>query len=212
MRDGTFTCASRGLRVELTGRSAHAAQPETGNNPAAAMARLVLLFGDLPAALATDGELMFATVVGANVGGRNFGVVPDRAELCVTLRSETDVTMARLVEWCEARARKVASEHGLELSLAYQDVFDATVNAPGAVETVRRASDGMPLAEAEVPFRWSEDFGRFTRVADGAFFGLGAGEGMPALHNDNYDFPDELVGAGSRVFLRIVDACLARPG
>ena len=35
--------------------------------------------------------------------------------------------------------------------------------------------------------------------------GVGAGTDGPQLHNDDYDFPDELIERGSTVFLRIVD-------
>ena len=63
----------------------------------------------------------------------------------------------------------------------------------------------MAVTEADTAFRWSEDFGRFTQVGDGAFFGLGAGIGTPDLHNEDYDFPDALIEKGAAVFLRIID-------
>ncbi len=33
-------------------------------------------------------------------------------------------------------------------------------------------------------------------------FFLGAGEHTPALHNPDYDFPDDLIPLGSRIFMR----------
>lgn len=78
------------------------------------------------------------------------------------------------------------------------------MNAPAAVDTIRQACRDLDVREAEQPFRWSEDFGRFTQVAEGAFFGLGAGTGIPDLHHRDYDFPDALIDAGARTFLRIV--------
>ena len=33
-------------------------------------------------------------------------------------------------------------------------------------------------------------------------FFLGAGKEYPALHNPDYDFPDDLVPIGARVFMR----------
>jgi metal-dependent amidase/aminoacylase/carboxypeptidase family protein len=56
----------------------------------------------------------------------------------------------------------------------------------------------------DVPFGWSEDFGHFTASAKGALFGLGAGESHPALHNPDYDFPDELIAAGVELFGEIL--------
>lgn len=207
VRDGPFTCASRGLSVTLGGTPAHAAQPETGASPARAMADLVAELHDLPAGLADSGELLFATVVGASLGGRNFGVSPGRAEVHATLRSATDTTMSRLVTHCESLAAELGARDGLDVACHYADVFDATINAPAAVDTIRQACHDMDLFEAPEPFRWSEDFGRFTQLTTGAFFGLGAGDG-PALHNDDYDFPDALIETGAEAFLRIARHCL----
>jgi metal-dependent amidase/aminoacylase/carboxypeptidase family protein len=50
--------------------------------------------------------------------------------------------------------------------------------------------------------RGSEDFGRFGAVGRSAMFFLGAGVGHANLHNPDYDFPDDLIGIGARVFMR----------
>ena len=73
---------------------------------------------------------------------------------------------------------------------------------------VRRAAGGRSVEVLKVPFRWSEDFGRLTALAEGALFGIGAGEGTPALHNPAYDFPDALIPLGAAVFERIIRECL----
>jgi metal-dependent amidase/aminoacylase/carboxypeptidase family protein len=52
------------------------------------------------------------------------------------------------------------------------------------------------------PMRASEDFGRFGDAAAAAMFFLGAGEHHPSLHNPDYDFPDDLIAIGARVFMR----------
>jgi metal-dependent amidase/aminoacylase/carboxypeptidase family protein len=207
VRDGTFACASRGMIVRLKGATAHAAQPETGLSPAAAMCEIIDLLGRLPEVLRCRDELAFATVVGAKLGDNSFGVAPGAAEIYATLRAETDSGMERLVTHCEKMLRDIAAMHKLGVSIAYEEIFAATMNSAAAVDTIRSACKGLDVHEIEEPFRWSEDFGCLSRVADGAFFGLGAGQDMPQLHNDDYDFPDELVDPGADVFLRIVARC-----
>jgi amidohydrolase len=206
VRPGTFTCASRGLSVGLRGRTAHAAQPETGRSPSVAMCGIIAELGTLGERFGGN-ELAFATVVGAQLGERAFGVSPATAEVWATLRSETDVTMEAMVAHCEEFVHTVAQRYGLEVTVRYDDVFVATKNADSAVATIRNACAGLTVVEAAEPFRWSEDFGHYTRIADGAFFGLGAGESMPELHNEDYDFPDELIDLGAEVFIRIIDTC-----
>jgi len=35
-------------------------------------------------------------------------------------------------------------------------------------------------------------------------FGLGAGENSPALHHEDYDFPDEIIETGAKMFYDII--------
>ncbi|HZW59707.1 MAG TPA: amidohydrolase [Woeseiaceae bacterium] len=211
VRAGTFTCASRGIAVSLRGRTAHAAQPETGRSPSAAMCHVIAELAGARERFGHSGELAFATIVGARLGERAFGVAPGTAEVWATLRAATDDTMAAMVRDCEQRVRAIAGDEQLQVETGYEDVFAATVNSARAVATVRAACKGLDVAEPAEPFRWSEDFGAFTRLADGAFFGLGAGPDSRALHDEHYDFPDALIDIGADVFLRIVATCLREP-
>lgn len=205
VRNGTFSCASRGMSIRLTGRTAHAAQPETGLSPAKAMCQLIAELSELPLVMDFGDELAFATVVGSRLGEQAFGTAPGEAEIWVTLRSETDATMARIVSHAENRIRQLAVEHGLESAIAYRDIFAATINSERAVDVIRRAAGDGLLSVAGQPFRWSEDFGCFAAVAQCAMFGLGAGEAMAELHNADYDFPDELISLGADIFLGILE-------
>jgi metal-dependent amidase/aminoacylase/carboxypeptidase family protein len=161
--------------------------------------------------LNTATELAFATVVGAELGKKAIGTAPADAVVMATLRSETDATMQRLMKHVEKKVEDLAAAERLQFDVSYEDVFPSTVNSEAAVAMVHGASGTMPVQEMAQPFRWSEDFGRFTALAEGAMFGLGAGEGVAELHNPDYDFPDELIEAGAGVFLRIVTGCLGSP-
>jgi metal-dependent amidase/aminoacylase/carboxypeptidase family protein len=44
-----------------------------------------------------------------------------------------------------------------------------------------------------------EDFGLFTQHYPGAMFGLGSGTDS-ALHNPDYDFPDDIITTGVSIF------------
>ena len=51
--------------------------------------------------------------------------------------------------------------------------------------------------------RASEDFGVFAWAAKSAMLCLGPGDAHPALHQPDYDFPDDLIPVGARIFDRI---------
>lgn len=205
--DGPASCASRGMRVRLTGRTAHASQPETGVSPAPALARLML---DLPGlsrgADLTDPDFALVTVCHARLGEPAYGIAPGEAELYATLRSLTDPRMERLISEAEAMARDAAGD--LALSIDYHDIFPACTNTPVAAEIVRRAGAraGLPTGPGLLPMRPSEDFGHFGMAtgAESAFILLGAGMDGPDLHNPDYDFPDDLIGLGAALFTEIL--------
>jgi amidohydrolase len=209
VRSGTFCCASRGVVVSLEGTPAHAAQPETGTSPARAMCRIMKLIDESHAGSASGDEVAFATIVGAYLGGQDaFGTAPGEARVMATIRSETDDTLALMVKHLESSVGRIATRHGLRHNVSYCDEFNATVNTPDAVAVVRRAVGERSVKVVDGPFRWSEDFGRFTTLTEGAFCGIGAGEETPDLHNPAYDFPDELIPLGAAVYERIIRECL----
>ena len=66
-----------------------------------------------------------------------------------------------------------------------------------AVAEVLPSQECMPVPDGP-----SALIGLFGRSAKSAMFLLGAGERHPALHNPDYDFPDDLIPIGARVFMR----------
>lgn len=203
LRPGLVNCASRGMRIELDGRTAHASMPETGVSPMAAVAKLMPALTALGSGAFPSRGFAMATVTHAVMGEPAFGVAPGRAEIWATLRTMSDDGMAGLVERAEAIVLDVAHAAGLRHSVEYRDVFDHCDNDVQAVERLRAALDAerIPHSPGE-PLRASEDFGRFGKCGRSAMFFLGAGERHPALHNPDYDFPDDLIAIGARVFMR----------
>jgi amidohydrolase len=204
LRAGVVNCASRGMRVVLTGKTAHASMPEFGVSPVGAVASLMPALTTLGFGDPSDERFAMATVTHAQIGEPAFGIAPGSAEIWATLRTLTDAGMEELCARAEEVVRNTARQHGLGCDISYYDVFSHCENAPEAVELLRHALDaeGVPHDEGGLPVRASEDFGRFGEKAPAAMFFLGAGETHPSLHNPDYDFPDDLIGIGARVFMR----------
>ncbi len=203
LKEGVANCASRGLKISLTGKTAHASAPETGKSPMRAIASLMPALTDLSHGTVAGGDLVLATIGHVTMGEAAFGIAPAHAELWVTLRTTTDNQMQSLVDSAERLAREAAEADGLTLEMSYHEIFHHCENHGEAVALLRQALDdeGMRHEPGEA-LRASEDFGRFGAVSRSAMFYLGAGERHPALHNPDYDFPDDLIPLGARVFMR----------
>ena len=207
---GPANCASRGMRIRLSGRTSHAAAPQDGVSPAGAMAQL------LPGLVALGGgtdlgpDYALVTLTHARLGEATFGIAPGEGEVWATLRTVNDTRMARLIEEATALVGKVCAEQGLGHEISFDDVFEACTNNPEAVAVLQKACDrvGLGVAMQDRPQRWSEDFGQFGKGAKAAMFWLGSGEDQPQLHNPDYDFPDAAIPVGAGLFRAVVSQLL----
>lgn len=204
VKPGVVNCASRGMRIVLEGKTAHSSMPETGISPMPAISELMPALPALGRATFADDDFSMVTVTHAEMGEAVFGIAPAHAEVWATLRTRRDENMADLCAAAEALVGELAARHRLAACWDYHEIFVASVNAPDAVQHLQRALDeeGVTHGEEALPMRASEDFGLFGHGAKSAMFFLGAGETYPALHNPDYDFPDDLIPIGSRIFMR----------
>ncbi|MCB5201072.1 amidohydrolase [Neorhizobium sp. T786] len=203
LKDGIANCASRGLKIVLTGKTAHASAPETGTSPMRAISSLMPALTALSGGSLDGGDFVLATVTHAVLGEEAFGIAPGHGEIWVTLRTMTDGQMQALTDDAEKLVRQAAENDGLDVEMTYHDIFGHCDNNPDAAKILRAALEAENVShEAGDTFRASEDFGRFGAVSKSAMFFLGAGESHPAVHNPNYDFPDDLIPIGARIFMR----------
>ena len=204
-RVGLINCASRGLEIRLNGKTAHAANPEDGTSPAQAVARLIPELEGLGQGAELDDEFRLVTLTHVRIGEPAFGVAPGEAVIFATLRTSNDAAMEALERDARALAVDIAGSKGLEISFALQDVFAASINDAQATEVALAALDaiGVKHGEQGLPMRASEDFGVFGWGAKAAMLCLGPSENHAALHNPDYDFPDDLIPIGAAIFERI---------
>ena len=207
LRSGTMMCASQGMVIRLTGKTAHASMPESGTSPVHAVARLIPALLALGPGGALTADFRMVTITHTRVGEAAFGISPGYGELWAKLRTREDGPMAALRAEAEALVRAEAARDGLAVSFVTQDDFAATVNDAEAITRLIAAMDtlNIPHTDDNLPLRGSEDFGRFgvdgTRMA---MMFIGSGEKHPQLHNPDYDFPDALIPLGARLFQRVM--------
>lgn len=212
VRAGSGNCASRGMQILLEGKSSHAAAPEDGLSPAAAMAALMTALPALSHGVIGDDDFALATLTHANLGEPTFGIAPADGELRVTLRCMTNERMEQLI----AAALALVEKHcdGLRTELHWHDIFRSVTNDEGAtaIATEVAREQGHTLNNMALPMRWSEDFGRFgDDGAKAAMLYVGSGEDCPQLHNPDYDFPDALLPTVIDQFGGIVQKILGSP-
>ena len=201
----TFACASKGLILRFEGSQTHAAHPENGRNPIFPMAAFFEGWQTLTDPQNYGGPVL-ATPVCFTAGSRSFGVAAGSGEIDLTLRAWYDADLEKLVRLCTETAGKLSDEAGIRLSVSEQDVFPATRNAPALYEKVKTAAQeaGLSTLTPAEPFRWSEDFGRYSARCPAFFCGIGAGEDANGLHTPDYRWHDEVTDAAIRLFSALI--------
>lgn len=206
-----FTATVQSVSISLHGKESHAAEPENGLNPALAIAELIQHYNDIVINDVRDDNFALITPVYGSLGSKDYGVSPADGELHLTIRTWTPEEMTALMKRIEEIASKVSSKHSLDKDLLWFDYFSATKNDSFCNAIIKESAkeNGFQLNQREHPFKFGEDFGVFTQRYPGAMFGLGSGEETPALHNPDYDFPDEIIETGIAMFKEIILKTLA---
>ncbi len=209
IRNGLFSGASKGIVVELQGRTSHASEPEKGLSPALPMARIIKSISNLPES-ADYRDFVLSTVVFARLGEVALGTSPGYAKIISTLRAYQKDDMDVLSGLAAETADRFAEEAGIKIIKNWIQEFPPTENDRRCVDLVTETAGekGLVIVTPAEPFRWSEDFGHFTRQCPGAIFGIGSGKQHSALHNPDYDFPEEIISTGMEMFYGIIEKIL----
>lgn len=205
IKENEFASASKGLIIKLYGKTSHAAEPERGITPSLAVAELIQRLVELPHKEQYD-EFTLVTIIHAKIGERAFGTTPGYAELMATLRSYKNEDMVKLQKKAEEIIDDVATKNNLKNEIEWVEEFPSAVNDKYCVDVIKQSveENNLDIKLIDDPFRWSEDFGHFTQKFKGALFGLGSGVDQPQLHNPDYDFPDDIILTGTKMFYSII--------
>lgn len=204
-RPGLINCASLGLMITLSGKTAHAADPQDGVSPMRVVAELMPALEDLSNDGPLEDDFQLVTVTHALLGEPTFGVAPGEAKIYATLRTTRDDRLDNLEANARILATSMAEKHGLRVAFGVHDKFAASINDAEAYAVAVAAMNaiGVRNDDVGVPMRASEDFGVFGWNAKAAMLCLGPGENHAALHNPDFDFPDDLIPIGCAIFERI---------
>ncbi len=190
---GVANGSSDDFDIVLRGRSGHAASPHQTSDPIIAAALLVLQIQTV-VSREIDPMLPAVVTVGALQAGDTHNIIPERAILRGTARTQSDAARATI----EAALRRLCA--GIEASMRVTADLDWQRGTPcldndagilAATVDVVEAHYG-PVADEKPADLGAEDFAFVSQIVP--TFQLGVGSGQPGrqdrLHNADYQ-PDE---------------------
>lgn len=212
IKPGAITAAVRSLVLRFVGRTAHASEPEKGENPSLAIADLLRGCAEISVNDPDSPEFCLVTPVHVRIGSVAYGVSAGDGEVHLTIRTFANEGLASLQQRIADLAASLAARNRMGLDVQVVEDFYANMNDPGATAVALAAAQacGFDVITPERGLRGGEDFGMFSERFPCCMVLLGAGEAAHPIHNPSYDFDDDLIEIGVRLFDTIVRSATAR--
>jgi amidohydrolase len=184
-RVGPVMASSDRFEATFTGKGGHGAMPHSAVDPIVAMADYIGAIQTI-ASREIDPIASAVVSVGRVEAGTTFNVIPDRAEVCGTLRSFD----AEVRNEMEGRLRRIAdgiaSAYRCRAETTVKYMLPSVVNDKRVTETLKSVAEetaGAANVEECPPLMVSEDFSLYQEKIPGTFFFMGVGNpGKGACH------------------------------
>ena len=214
VRAGPMMAGGAFFDIDITGKGAHGARPDSGIDPVIVAAQLVMGLQTIISRnkRALDGAVLSITQVHA---GDAYNVIPQTARLSGTVRAFSKEVMSLVEVRMRELSTSTAAAFGATASVDFRNIFHPTVNDIAEAEYAAGICNqlvGSDAVERDPPLIMaSEDFSFMLEQVPGCYINIGNGDGGPGceVHNPGYDFNDDAIPLGSSFFARLVEDRLA---
>jgi hippurate hydrolase len=160
--EGVRSSSADSLRITIFGKGGHGSAPHTTVDPIVIAARLVVALQTIVAREVTPGEFAVVTVGYVNAGTKN-NIIPDQAELGLTVRARSSAVRTQILSAITriANAEAEAGNAPRAPSIERYEATEAVYNDPALAQRLQRAlatalgADNVVKAE---PMTASDDF------------------------------------------------------
>jgi amidohydrolase len=210
-KPGPVLAATDSFRVTFRGTGCHGAFPHLGSDPIVTACEAVTSLQQF-VSRETDPTEPAVITVGTFHAGTATNVIPDVATIGGTARTLTVPMRTAIEASIRRRCEAVAAANRCTATVDWHAGYPPTVNDPAMtdyVETIARRTVGHErYLRAPRPAMGGEDFAYYLEQVPGCFFLVGVtphGQTTsPPLHSDRFDFNDDALETGVRMFVELV--------
>lgn len=171
---GYYDTNSDSVRITIFGRGGHGAMPQSTVDPIVIAARTILALQTIVSREVKPGELAIVTVGSVRAGTKN-NIIPDRAELALTVRTRTPEVRKQVLSAIGRIAAGESAAAGAPRAplIEHYESTDAVYNDPALAKRMRAVLE-KTLGPANVvdqePITASEDFSVFVEQGIPGFY------------------------------------------
>jgi amidohydrolase len=215
--DGAMMASADRVTIEITGKGGHGAHPYLAVDPVLVAAHIITAAQSIVSRNVRPVDGAVVSLCALQAGDLHaMSVIPGRATLVGTVRTFSSEVQAlverRLNELCSA----VALGFGATATVKYERIYPATINsareAMFAADVAESLVGGEHVTRDMEPSMGAEDFSFMLQVKPGAYLRIGqGGEGNCMLHNNRYDFNDDILPLGAALHASLVEQSMPLP-
>ncbi|WP_438301546.1 M20 aminoacylase family protein [Pseudomonas sp. NMS19W] len=214
--EGPFMASTDTVTIRVDGVGGHGAMPHKAVDPVLAGSAIVMALQSIVSRTVDPLDTAVVTV-GAFHAGMAANVIPDHAELQLSVRALKASVRDELIERITRIAQAQASGFGARATVDVDEAqrFPALFNDEARTAFARQVAVDWVGEEGLIPnmkpLTGSEDFAVMLQRCPGCYLliGNGDGEGGCMVHNPGYDFNDDCLATGASYWVRLVEAFLA---
>ena len=202
-------CSSESLfEISLKGQGGHASMPHVGRDTISVGSEIIQSLQNIISKKLVPGSGSVLSVTEfTSDGARN--VLPGNSLIKGDVRSRNKEDRLEIKRLMSTIVEGISDAHEITGEVSFETEFVETINSNDQTEIVIAVAEelGLILDRNCEPMSFSEDFAHFANVVPGCFFLLGNGQTgcvSSPLHSSSYDFNDELLPIGVKIWSRIV--------
>lgn len=213
VKDGAMMAAVDECRIVVNGRGGHGAEPQDTADPIVCGASIIMALQTIASRNVHPLDPTVVTV-GAFHAGTVSNVIPERAEMVLTIRSFDPIVRNELENRIRMIAEGQAASYGMTVTIDYKRGYEATINHQTETTFVRNLAKRVFGEEKVVdlprPSMGSEDFAYMLAERPGTYFLLGTkrSDNDPPLHHPRFDFNDDVLPIGTSFWVELAEAYL----
>lgn len=215
--DGWMMASSDVATITVKGVGGHGAKPHNTHDPIVAASSIVMALQTIVSRNVNPLDSAVVTVGMFHAGVAN-NVIPEQAELKLTVRCFKPEVRKMLQERIEAIAQAQAQSFNVVASVDYQHgyapVFNTSKETQFARDVARDVVAEEDIVDQTQPMAGSEDFAFMLEKCPGSYLFIGNGlkekdaaSGFD-LHNPYYDFNDKNIAIGATYWVALAERFL----
>ncbi|ART64630.1 M20 metallopeptidase family protein [Kushneria marisflavi] len=213
VKSGSAMGGNDTFELILFGQSGHAAMPHLAVDPIYLGGSIIQ---QLQGVVARNKSPLHSGVITVSTfhAGDAANVIPASAQLTLNIRSDREASRQVLIQQMQATIEGLCSAAGATYTLTPIHQIPPLVNdahwSQRVVEVAGQRRLGTRVRSLdEMPTMGAEDFAFYLQQVPGCFFFVGNGADSVYLHNDRYDFNDDILEVAASVHVAMVEDILA---